>query len=128
MTLNKFKIQTYKVRQIVNKGWATKVKDWFHVLEGGATGLISDDFDDVAHAIPPYLKSLDQLGKLLAGAKEQQNAAANEAQSAISQTKPANDNKPATTQTAPIIPIVDPKMVSKPQNDYTKEDIEALFN
>lgn len=62
-----FTSENYKNRQIEDKGLLTSLLDKTQVLHGGK-GLVGDDFDDVARAIPPYLKSIQDLSTLLAGA------------------------------------------------------------
>lgn len=61
-----FTNESYKQRQIAQKGWFTKVIDSTSFLHGGA-GFISDDFDDVAHALQTLQTDVDAIAKTLAG-------------------------------------------------------------
>lgn len=78
---NNFASQSYKEEQIMDKGWMSSVVDSAQVLHGGK-GLFADDFDDVIHALGPYLKSIadPQTGylKLLVDAKNRANLAKQE--------------------------------------------------
>lgn len=63
-----FKSEEYKTRQIQEKGALTDLVDKIPGLHGGK-GVVSDDFDDVNRAIPPYKKSIDDILTLLSKAK-----------------------------------------------------------
>jgi len=56
----KFKDESYKLRQIEEKGMWTRLVDKTQVLHGGG-GLIPDDFDDVRDAITSFEKGLISL-------------------------------------------------------------------
>lgn len=59
-----FSSEFFKGRQVADKGFFSSLIDKTEILHGGK-GLIADDFDDVARAIPPYLDSVrDMLGIL----------------------------------------------------------------
>jgi chromosome segregation ATPase len=63
-----FASESYKVKQIEDKGFFSDLLDKTQVLHGGK-GLVADDFDDVARAIPPYMKSLNEMLGVLKGAE-----------------------------------------------------------
>lgn len=80
-----FTNESYKARQIEEKGLITSLIDKTQVLHGGG-GLISDDFDDVKHAIPPYLDSLKDIASVLSDATQKQSALQEQLQNADSKT------------------------------------------
>lgn len=63
-----FKQESYKARQIEEKGFLSGVVDKAQFLRGGY-GLIADDFDDVVRAIVPYKKSIYELLQVLENGK-----------------------------------------------------------
>jgi chaperonin cofactor prefoldin len=82
-----FKKETYKIRQIQDKGWLSRVVDWAQILHGG-WGLIADDFDDVVHAIAPYKRSIEETLTVLNEAETFEKDAQNKIQSALGTTTP----------------------------------------
>jgi len=71
---NDFQNETYKKMQIKDTGLLTKVVDRLG-LHGGY-GLIGDDFDDVARAIPPFIKSVSDMLEMLKKAETIKETAA----------------------------------------------------
>lgn len=69
-----FKNESFKARQIQEKGLLIKMVDFTQILHGGK-GLIADDIDDVARAIPPFLKSVEEIQNVLLKAKSIENSA-----------------------------------------------------
>lgn len=76
-----FSSEYYKQRQVEDKGWMTNLLDKTQVLYGGK-GLIADDFDDVAHAIGAYKKSISDIMTVLKNAESLEKAAAKQMQQA----------------------------------------------
>ena len=69
-----FASESYKIKQIEDKGWLQKGIDYARVFHGGQ-GLISDDFDNVRLAIPAYIKSISEQLNIFRIAKSyEQNA------------------------------------------------------
>jgi len=77
MSQKNFKNETYKLRQIKEKGLLTRFVDWTRFLHGGL-GFIADDFDDVVRAIGPYKDSIADTIDMLTAAKTVQNHAKNQ--------------------------------------------------
>lgn len=82
--LSNFANQSYKDRQIEEKGTLTGLIDKTQVLHGGY-GLISDDFDNVRLALAPYkqsyidiVKVLREMGSLIKKAKADLEGSAKE--------------------------------------------------
>ncbi len=73
--MKNFKNEGYKLRQIEEKGFLTELVDKLQAFHGGK-GLVSDDFDDVVRAIPPYLKSITDLQNILSQAGQYEEKAA----------------------------------------------------
>lgn len=82
---NNFSSGSYKARQTQDKGWMTSLIDKTQVLHQG-TGLISDDFDDVVHAITPYKKSISDILDVLKKAQSLQQSAKEQIQQAAEQS------------------------------------------
>lgn len=61
---SEFGKESYKARQVEDKGAITSIIDKLQVFHGGK-GLVSDDFDDVKMAIPPFLSSLKEISDML---------------------------------------------------------------
>ena len=59
-----FSSESYKNRQIEDKGWISSLIDKTQVLHGGK-GLVADDFDDVVRALAPYRKSINDMIEIL---------------------------------------------------------------
>lgn len=90
-----FKSESFKSRQIQDKGFISSLVDKTQVLHGGK-GLVADDFDDVARAIPPYLKSLQDLANILEKAGSLQEQAQNDLQASYTKTDELfGGNKPS---------------------------------
>jgi len=92
-----FSNENYKNRQIQEKGFLTSLVDKTQVLHGGK-GLVADDFDDVARAIPPYLQSIKDLSTLLTSAGSiQEKAQSDLNEAAYKSEELLGGNKPSTT-------------------------------
>ena len=77
-----FSNETYKLRQIKDKGFLTRFVDWTQVLHGGK-GWIADDFDDVIRAISPYKKSILETIEMLKTSKSVEDHAKKQLTSAL---------------------------------------------
>lgn len=65
MTIEKdFASESYKNRQIEDKGFLTSLVDKLQIFHGGK-GLVADDFDDVVRAVAPYKKSIAEMMEVL---------------------------------------------------------------
>jgi hypothetical protein len=97
--MQEFGSDFYKKRQVVDKGIFSDLIDKVPGLHGGY-GLVADDFDDVKHALQTYMKDVQDILKVLDGAKTVENNAKNSLQeSMVSNTDaeaPATATKPAT--------------------------------
>lgn len=80
-----FSSESYKARQVEEKGFVSDLIDKTQILHGGK-GLIADDFDDVKQAIPPYLTSIREVATTLQTASQYQNALQTQLQESQSQT------------------------------------------
>lgn len=58
-----FSSESYKNRQIQDKGWISSLVDKTQMH--GGKGLIADDFDDVVRALDPYKKSVKEILNVL---------------------------------------------------------------
>lgn len=65
---NDFKSESFKARQVQDKGWMQGLVDKMQIFHGGK-GLVADDFDDVNRAIPPYLDSINEILNIFKNAK-----------------------------------------------------------
>jgi hypothetical protein len=72
-----FKSQSFKVKQVANKGFVSSLIDKAKILHGGY-GLIADDFDDVVRALQPYKESIAEIIKTLDASKSKGENAAND--------------------------------------------------
>jgi hypothetical protein len=81
-----FSSESYKARQIEDKGWLTSLLSKTQVLHGGK-GLIADDFDDVVRAIGPYKESILELLKMLKQASEFEQSTQQQINQAVEQSK-----------------------------------------
>ena len=77
--------QGYKQRSIQQKGFLTSVVDSAEVLHGGS-GLVADDFDDVAHALQTLKVDLKNVVNCLQGAETAKTQAATELEASKSET------------------------------------------
>jgi hypothetical protein len=59
-----FTSDVYKQRQVSEKGVLTQMVDSTGLLHGG-TGAVSDDFDDVAHALQTVVKDVNNIQRVL---------------------------------------------------------------
>lgn len=59
-----FKSQSFKSRQIKDKGFLSSLVDKTQILHGNH-GLIADDFDDVVRALDPFIKSISDFMNVL---------------------------------------------------------------
>lgn len=82
-----FKDNSYKLRQVQDKGVLTRLVDWTKGLSGGY-GLFADDFDDVVRAVGPYEDSIKGFLKVLGGASSFKQKSKEKVESAISEAKP----------------------------------------
>jgi hypothetical protein len=80
-----FASESYKSRQIKDKGLLTSLVDKTQVLHGGH-GLVADDFDDVVRAIPPYIKSVKDIMGVLNDAGSLQKKSQQELQQAATES------------------------------------------
>jgi hypothetical protein len=76
-----FSSESYKTRQIEDKGWMTSLVDKMQVFHGGK-GLVADDFDDVVRAIAPYKKSIGEMMEVLKKAESLEKSAKDQIQQA----------------------------------------------
>jgi len=60
MIQKNFSSESYKARQVQDKGFISSLIDKTQVLHGN-NGLVADDFQDVANAIVPYKKSIQDI-------------------------------------------------------------------
>lgn len=58
--ISNFSNQSYKNEVTASKGALTKAVDWTEILHGGH-GLVSDDFDDVKHALVPLWNDINGM-------------------------------------------------------------------
>lgn len=99
-----FSSETYKARQVEDKGFMSSLVDKMQIFHGGK-GLVADDFDDVFRAIAPYKKSVSELVDLLKRAESIEKSAQQKIQEASTETnaEPATDVKsPTKTQDVDI--------------------------
>jgi hypothetical protein len=80
-----FKSENFKGRQVQEKGFISSLIDKTEVLHG-PNGLVADDFQDVANAIPPYKKSVQEMLKVFAEAQNLQNKAKQDLETAATET------------------------------------------
>lgn len=80
--LKNFASEDYKLRQIEEKGFLSKIVDAPQILHGGK-GLVADDFDDVRHALTTYRNSLVEIAKVLRGAQSLQQQATQKLQASM---------------------------------------------
>jgi hypothetical protein len=85
--------ESYKQRQVTDKGILSKLVDQTQILHGGG-GLIADDLDDVKHALQTYMLDIQNISKVLSGTTSF-------AQNAQQKLTAAISNAPVTTQNTP---------------------------
>jgi hypothetical protein len=130
--LRNFKNETYKLRNIKEKGMFIRMLDKAQILHGGH-GLVSDDFDDVVNAINPYMDSIKKMLEQLHEAKTFQDNAANDMRNVKSyQAMSEEDKKQPTPPTAtPIItqsPAAPSAASTKPANSDEEEILQDALN
>jgi hypothetical protein len=81
-----FSSESYKARQVEDKGWMTSLVDKMQVFHGGK-GLVADDFDDVVRAIAPYKKSIAEMMDVLKRAESLEKSAKDQIQQASFQSQ-----------------------------------------
>jgi len=124
--ISSFSNPAYKQRAIAEKGAITSVIDSAEFLHGGS-GLIADDFDDVAHALQTLKVDLGNLGKVMQGAesmKQKAQADLTASQSEVSQSFTAPAEKPVPTGDSPAPEGGDKK---KSPFDALEEESKGLF-
>ena len=80
-----FSSESYKNRQVEDKGWMTSVVDKLQIFHGGK-GLVADDFDDVVRAISPYKKSIAEMLDVLKKAESLEKSAKTQIEQAAMQS------------------------------------------
>lgn len=115
-----FKSSTYKEKMIEDKGWMTELVDKTQILHGGA-GLIADDFDDVVHAISPYVKSLTEMLQVLNKSESLEQDAKNKMQEASLESEkqfgtPVEKSAPSG-----------PTFANEPDLDKDDEEIKSIL-
>jgi gas vesicle protein len=95
-----FKNETYKIRQVADKGVISKMVDWTGISHGG-WGLIADDFDDVVRALGPYMKSLEIILDTLEKAKTVQQQAHEKLNESLAKLNPSQTETPKAEAPAP---------------------------
>jgi cell fate (sporulation/competence/biofilm development) regulator YlbF (YheA/YmcA/DUF963 family) len=96
-----FKNESYKLRQIKEKGFFARQIDRLQLLHGGG-GIVADDFDDVRRAIPPYEQSIKDTVELFTKSKEAEATSKEKLEAANAETSKTMPSltTPSTT-TAP---------------------------
>lgn len=126
-----FSSQVYKEEQIADKGILTDLIDRTQFLHGGK-GLISDDFDDVVHALNPYIACIADPNtgylKLLSDAKSVAEDAKNKLNRAGHEVAKAPKWKGTPTQQPPqqMQPQKNFKQFSAEAED-DEEDFKKMF-
>lgn len=87
--------ESYKQRQIKDKGFLTKLIDAPQIFHGGK-GLVADDFDDVKHALQTYMLDIENINKVLGGTTSFAQNARQRLQSAMANSPGAASAKPST--------------------------------
>jgi predicted nucleic acid-binding Zn-ribbon protein len=85
---SRFKDENYKLRQIQEKGFITKLIDKTQVLHGGK-GLFTDDFDDVRDAIVSFEEGVKSLVGIVNGGERVKEKAETKATSMLDKMKSA---------------------------------------
>ncbi len=117
-----FSSSDYKSRQIIEKGWAMKIVDPF--LHGGK-GFVADDFDDVAHALPPFIADMKGLASELKQAQNTEQAVSNEIKQTVTQSKQMFGGDTGTFSAAPFHPETKaPPTTTYVSNPQTVQDVD----
>lgn len=98
-----FTSDVYKQRQISEKGMFTQMIDSTGLLHGGS-GAVSDDFDDVAHALQTVVKDVNNIQRVLdnsAKIVKQQESTLSESSPVASETAPEAGPGTAAPSAAP---------------------------
>jgi|SRR6185436_3978716 len=111
-----FASETYKTRQIEDKGFMSSLVDNLQVFHGGK-GLVADDFEDIVRAIDPYKKSINDLVNILKNAESIEKSAQQKIQEASASETNTPNEFDSTTQK------VEPTM-EKSDVDQQVEDLE----
>lgn len=120
----KFNSESYKLRQIQEKGLLNKLVDYVSILHGGK-GLIADDFDDVRRAYIPYKKSIDEIFEILQKAKSIEENSAGQLQKAISLQQPDfSETSTTTSETTPAAKSSTETPKVENEGDAAIEDLE----
>ena len=111
-TVINFGNQSFKDRAIAEKGSLTKMVDWAEILHGGS-GLVADDFDDVARSLRTLWKDIVALYKAVGGAKGIEEKAKEEI---------------AANQRNTEIPELEEKSQEIPKSEQKGKSLEQLFS
>jgi hypothetical protein len=115
-----FSSESYKNRQIADKGWISSLVDKTQ-LHGGK-GLISDDFDDVVRALDPYRKSIKEILDVLKAAESLEKDARSKIESAM--TKNQSEYGSDSVESAPASQLAS----NKPSDlDRDEEDLTSIL-
>jgi hypothetical protein len=95
-----FSSESYKARQIEDKGFMSSLVDKTQIFHGGK-GLVADDFDDVVRAIAPYKKSVAEMVSLLKNAESIEKSAQQKIQDAAADTAELTGEKATEAPSAP---------------------------
>jgi hypothetical protein len=87
-----FASESFKTRQIQDKGWMSSLVDKMQVFHGGK-GLVADDFDDVVRAISPYKKSIADILQILKKAESLEMSAKRQIEQASQASKQQFDSE-----------------------------------
>lgn len=108
-----FNDESYKQRQIKNKGFLSRMVDAPQFLHGGK-GLVADDFDDVAHALETYMLDIKKINEVLGNTVDFAKLAQQRLQAAI-----ANAPKAPAPGTTTQQPANQPGLADKALNTVT---------
>jgi hypothetical protein len=112
-----FASETYKAKQISDKGILSSLVDKTQILHGGK-GLIADDFDDVVRAIGPYKKSIADLLQMLKQAESVEKSAQQRLQEAAAESGGQTETEKTETST-PVTKDIDQEQAEKLENDLS---------
>jgi hypothetical protein len=95
-----FSSASFKNRQVQDKGWISSLVDKTQLH--GDKGLVADDFDDVARALPPFRKSIGEVLEVLKTAESLEKDARTKIQSAMTKNQADyGDNSTENTTSVP---------------------------
>lgn len=112
-----FNSESYKAKQVEDKGFFSSLIDKTQVLHGGR-GLVADDFDDIVHAISPYKKSIGEMLVMLKNAESLEKSARQQIESASQVEEPETPTAPVTS---PANPNPSSKLVDDDYDSQMKE-------